>query len=132
MLDSVREIEKDLPVFLKKIKPICESYKISNKTAILELLRFLDLISFHKTPLSPSYPVDLVWHEFILFTKYYHNFCNKKYGRYIHHTPSDKSSPSLYLKTLQLYTTTFGKPSEDLWPGPSDAWNEIECGGCIN
>jgi hypothetical protein len=35
----------------------------------------------------PSQVVDDLWHEFILFTRNYENFCRKAFGRYLHHTP---------------------------------------------
>ncbi|SOZ19092.1 hypothetical protein CBM2609_B30005 [Cupriavidus taiwanensis] len=31
--------------------------------------------------------MDDFWHEFILVTKDYHYFCEKYFGRYIHHIP---------------------------------------------
>lgn len=37
----------------------------------------------------PSQVVDVAWHEFILFTREYHNFCNKALGKFLHHTPAE-------------------------------------------
>lgn len=37
----------------------------------------------------PSQVVDVAWHEFILFTRTYKNFCNKAIGRFLHHTPTE-------------------------------------------
>lgn len=37
----------------------------------------------------PSQAVDVVWHEFILFTLQYQNFCNKALGRFLHHVPAE-------------------------------------------
>jgi len=34
--------------------------------------------------------VDEMWHNFILFTKEYHAFCNQHFGRYFHHLPATK------------------------------------------
>ena len=36
----------------------------------------------------PSKAVDDLWHEFILFTKHYNAFCNKAFGKFLHHTPA--------------------------------------------
>ncbi len=33
----------------------------------------------------PSQIVDDLWHEFILYTRNYHSFCKKAFGRYIQH-----------------------------------------------
>lgn len=37
----------------------------------------------------PSQAVDVVWHEFILFTRDYHSFCKQALGRFLHHTPAE-------------------------------------------
>ena len=36
----------------------------------------------------PSRVVDDAWHEFILMTRLYHQFCDRAFGRYLHHTPN--------------------------------------------
>src|SRR3954469_761250 len=36
----------------------------------------------------PSQIVDDLWHEFILYTKSYDTFCNRAFGRFMHHTPA--------------------------------------------
>ena len=50
----------------------------------------------------PSEIVDVVWHEFLLFTREYETFCKKGLGRFLHHTPTEamkhKSSASVGLK----------------------------------
>lgn len=44
----------------------------------------------------PSQAVDVAWHEFILFTKHYQQFCSKALGRFLHHTPAEAmSSPTM-------------------------------------
>jgi hypothetical protein len=40
----------------------------------------------------PSQVVDDAWHEFILFTKKYNDFCLKALGRFLHHTPAEAMS----------------------------------------
>ncbi len=37
--------------------------------------------------LYESQKIDEAWHRFILFTKDYHEFCNRFFGKYIHHGP---------------------------------------------
>lgn len=37
----------------------------------------------------PSQVVDSAWHEFILFTRQYEEFCNLALGRFLHHTPAE-------------------------------------------
>ena len=36
----------------------------------------------------PSQVVDELWHEFILFTRDYQDFCRAAFGRFLHHTPA--------------------------------------------
>jgi hypothetical protein len=36
----------------------------------------------------PSHAVDAAWHEFILFTREYAEFCNKGLNRFLHHVPA--------------------------------------------
>ncbi|WP_445355501.1 glycine-rich domain-containing protein [Microbulbifer sp. EKSA008] len=37
----------------------------------------------------PSQVIDVAWHEFILSTQMYRNFCNKSFGHFLHHTPNE-------------------------------------------
>ena len=68
-----------------------------------------------------SEKVDEVWHQFILFTLSYHEFCAKfNSGNYLHHIPnvnqdteaSDGQSVDNFRK---VYETCFGRLN-DIWP----------------
>jgi len=37
----------------------------------------------------PSQVVDVAWHEFILFTRTYKEFCDRGLGRFLYHTPTE-------------------------------------------
>jgi hypothetical protein len=37
----------------------------------------------------PSQVADDAWHAFILHTRVYQDFCNKAFGRFLHHTPAE-------------------------------------------
>ena len=41
---------------------------------------------------TPTKKVDEAWHEFVLHTKNYAEFCSQRYGRFIHHVPSSPVS----------------------------------------
>jgi hypothetical protein len=41
----------------------------------------------------PSQVVDDLWHEFILYTRHYDDFCKQAFGRFLHHTPAVVLSP---------------------------------------
>jgi hypothetical protein len=37
----------------------------------------------------PSQVVDVAWHQFILSTRSYEDFCQNAFGRFLHHTPAE-------------------------------------------
>jgi hypothetical protein len=52
-----------------------------------ELIAFLRAAATSREPMRPpSRRVDDLWHEFILFTREYHAFC-ERIGSYVHHVP---------------------------------------------
>lgn len=42
--------------------------------------------------------LDEMWHNFILFTKEYHLFCESNFGRYVHHQPATKAEKLTHRK----------------------------------
>lgn len=46
------------------------------------------LLSGRKYVSMPSQVTDDLWHEFILYTRNYHEFCRRAFGRFMHHTPA--------------------------------------------
>jgi hypothetical protein len=42
----------------------------------------------------PSQAADDLWHEFILYTREYRNFCQNAFGGFLHHTPAVVLSPN--------------------------------------
>ncbi len=49
----------------------------------------------NETVSMPSRAVDVAWHEFILFTQAYKEFCQQGIGRFIYHTPVEEmTSPA--------------------------------------
>jgi hypothetical protein len=43
--------------------------------------------------IMPSRIVDEAWHEFILFSREYSEFCPKVFGRFLHHNPTETIAP---------------------------------------
>ncbi|MEU4312422.1 hypothetical protein [Nocardia sp. NPDC024068] len=41
----------------------------------------------------PSHAVDEAWHGFILCTRRYADFCDRAYGRFLHHYPEGSDTP---------------------------------------
>ena len=46
------------------------------------------LKSGYKHVSMPSQVVDDLWHELILYTRHYEQFCSRAFGRFLHHTPA--------------------------------------------
>lgn len=68
------------------------------RAEVLEGLRDYFLIcntAGRRAVAMPSQAVDDAWHEFILFTRHYEQFCRRAFGRFLHHTPVEAmSSPT--------------------------------------
>ena len=79
---------------------------------------------------SPSEEQDAMWHDFILFTKNYTDFCQTFFGRYLHHVPCDgkkKDPDPCPLK--QRATVIFGEITPRLWAGKPSEMARC-CGMC--
>jgi hypothetical protein len=53
----------------------------------------------------PSQAVDEAWHEMILMTRHYTAFCERAFGRYLHHNPNSTlsvSMDSILIETLAI------------------------------
>ena len=58
------------------------------RRALVELMKYLWLsFVFDQRFSMVSKRVDNVWHQFILFTREYHAFCQQHFGSYMHHAP---------------------------------------------
>ncbi|PSP79158.1 hypothetical protein BRC81_06740 [Halobacteriales archaeon QS_1_68_20] len=58
--------------------------------------------------LSPSPELDEYWHQFILDTPRYHEFCDEILGGYLHHVPTlsdDHEDEENYAESMQLWNT---------------------------
>lgn len=57
--------------------------------------------------------VDEMWHNFILFTKEYQNFCTHYFGGYLHHTPSSKAEKMQHREQLAVDAAAIRKGFND-------------------
>lgn len=70
-----------------------------------------------------SLRIDECWHQFILFTRQYIDFCRTYFGRYVPHAPSNapesKAAPSAQRTTFkefnQRYEELFGMSIPEIW-----------------
>ena len=99
-----------------------ENYWTQNFTrqAILEYKKFMYLAAVSDMMVSPSEIVDTVWHQHLIFTKSYSEFC-QILGKQIQHIPSTHNKDDFQKfklakeRTTKLYETTFGKQPESIW-----------------
>ena len=104
-----------------------------------EYLRFIRLHTSNPgVPVSPSDDIDEVWHEHILNTRAYTEFCAKEFGGYMHHDPVGLGEELHDLSpTLELYKSTYGEDApERIWLGDAACRGrchlkcEIKAGQC--
>ncbi|MGY6648188.1 glycine-rich domain-containing protein [Wenyingzhuangia sp. IMCC45574] len=126
-------IHTNIPIYFKKIEAITNEYNVSKEILTKELLKYLIITAKSPQTTSPSYIVDLAWHELILFTRYYEKFCTKNFDRFIHHTPSENENPEIYEYTLKQYQLLFNTAPKEIWyRNNSFNLNDINCGACHN
>lgn len=79
------------PGLLDKLLAVRPDLSIKDRQLVARALRQFFLV-YHKSGYQhismPSQVVDDLWHEFILYTKNYQSFCQRAFGRYLHHTPT--------------------------------------------
>ncbi len=90
------------------------------KKAIEEYKKFMYLAATTELMVSPSEIVDLVWHQHLIFTQSYSNFCTLL-GKTVQHIPSthNKEDYEKFMaaksRTKKLYNSTFGIQPSDIW-----------------
>jgi hypothetical protein len=75
-----------------------------------EVKRYLVLNQVDQTKSWKMYSlrVDEVWHQFVLFTVEYSAFCDKYFGHYAHHAPSNAPDPGFGHRAPEATLTEFG------------------------
>lgn len=80
------------PALRKKVLSRYPHLSDENITLVFDTLREYFFMTHRagKTMVAmPSQVVDVAWHEFILFTRSYKEFCDRGLGRFLHHTPTE-------------------------------------------
>jgi hypothetical protein len=90
-----------------------------------EVKRYLVLTATDRTVAWAMYSlrIDQVWHQFILFTRQYIDYCLKNFDKYIQHAPStapvledtSRLTPLTFGMFAERYEELFGEPLPDLW-----------------
>jgi hypothetical protein len=88
--------------------------------AILEYKKFMYLAATSDFMVSPSEVIDTVWHQHLIFTQSYQDFCNTL-GKQIQHIPSTHNKEDFEKfrqakeRTIKFYERDFGKQPENIW-----------------
>lgn len=93
-----------------------------------EYRRFLYLAVMNPDKsLGMAGPVDLLWHDHIVDTVNYLDFCRQVAGRFLHHVPSNgaETDRAGYMLTVALLDQQFGEVNRKVWPDIESA--EIQC-----
>jgi hypothetical protein len=87
---------------------------------ILEYKKFMYLAATSDFMVSPSEIIDVVWHQHLIFTQSYQNFCNIL-GKQIQHIPSTHNREEFEKfkqakeRTIKFYEREFGKQPKNIW-----------------
>ncbi|MBL0316202.1 MAG: hypothetical protein IPP69_10635 [Flavobacteriales bacterium] len=90
------------------------------KKAILEYKKFMYLAAVYDAMVSPSAIVDVVWHQHLIFTQSYQEFCSLL-GKQIQHIPSthNKEDAEKFIRakerTKKFYLDEFGAQPSAIW-----------------
>jgi hypothetical protein len=90
-----------------------------------EVKRYLVLATTDRSRLWDMYSlrVDEAWHQFILYTAQYSEFCRRFFGHYVHHTPNNAPGsaahatvpPASFAQFCDRYRELFGVLPPDVW-----------------
>ena len=113
-LDRLRVIEEyDLWFIIERVRSKGILAEHLTDQAVTEFKKYMALVALGYEELGMhSSEVDEIWHNFILFTREYSEFCEKACGHMIHHRPNTSRRPQLPPASVatfkDAYTTFFG------------------------
>ena len=124
IVDKFGKVDASTKAFADKIARKHNWKKQFSLRAIHEYKKFVYLGVISDFSVTPSKVIDIVWHEHLLFTKAYRDFCNEVIRYNFEHHPElivlDEQTENFavqYVKTLQLYRYEFG------YDAPVDVWD---------
>lgn len=111
--------------YAKKEVAADEGWTAKHATAVArEFERFMVLKTIDDD-ISPSYDIDMLWHQLLLDTGFYYKYCMDKFGKIIPHYPQNSKDAAKrtarLAKTMALYKTAFGTtPPAAVWAEDDD------------
>jgi hypothetical protein len=94
--------------------------KSFTEKAIVEYKKFMYLAATSDLMVSPSEIIDVVWHQHLIFTQSYQDFC-ALVGKQIQHIPSTHNKSDFQKfkqakeRTIKFYGNVFGPQPKDIW-----------------
>lgn len=131
---SLRDLLRRAPVLESKVTSLGPDLARDAEPLLGEVIRFLHLCCQSPRPLGPSARIDQVWHEMILCTRAYREWCQAHLGRFVDHAPDQPGSrnPAALMRTVKLYHRHFGPLPHQLWGLEPDSPILANCGSCEN
>lgn len=99
------------------------------ESAFLEWKKYMALTKWEGPLAMTSKDVDAVWHQYILFTRQYRDFCDAFFGHFVHHAPATPSEPLAQgsrQRFQDAYEHMFGL-LHSIWTGSSDCKSDCGC-----
>lgn len=120
--DSIQNF--DLSIVTQTFAERNREYGDNAEVLELECKRFLYLAATApELEIAPTKPIDEYWHQFVLFTQLYEDFCDKFVGEFVHHNPIAGPHHKLFFeRTQRMVTHLFGNfANRDIWFLPMPA-----------
>jgi hypothetical protein len=112
----------EAPYLIEKLVKdhICADEKEA-RALFREVKRYFYLSRIDQSTIWEMYSlrIDEIWHQFVLFTRQYMDFCARHYGAYLPHNPSNAPGRTVPVATFEefnaYYQKTFSEPLPDCW-----------------
>ena len=117
-------MEYDMSIITKTFAERQPKYAAQANELEYECKRFMYLACIAPNlDLAPTKPIDEYWHQFMLFTHEYQDFCNKFNGYFVHHNPlAGPDHKTIFERTQDIVTKVFGDfKNKSLWFLPMPA-----------
>lgn len=128
-MHDLTTLRKDFPRKREIVQRFCQEQGTNEDKAGLyckETLKFLNLSAISKVPYVPSVQVDLFWHTMLMYTLAYQNLCEERFGKVIHHNPTEGKDVEGYDRTRDLMRAVYGNIDLQFWP--ENHANTADCG----
>jgi len=130
MCSKAEVIAYQLPELVERFENKLKLKNVEAKLLFADLLQFLFLCGSNlgRGPLAPPPKIDDAWHEFLMFTGQYADFCYKYFGGFIHHVPQNRAQKALKrgfrraARAAELAHAEFGQLSSN--------WDIVELSDC--